>query len=82
MCNAVFSFGHLHARNACSFSKLSHNYGYGEIDWTETWDNAVNDIPEFKLKCLHVLKKSTDHVVFVVPEERKAFFAGDTVFDC
>lgn len=29
-------------------------HGYGEIDWTEIWDTAISDIPEFKEKCAHI----------------------------
>ena len=29
-------------------------HGYGQIDRTEIWDTAVNDIPELKGKCMQI----------------------------
>ena len=32
-------------------------HGYGDIDWTEIWDTAINDIPELKGKCTKIQKE-------------------------
>lgn len=29
-------------------------HGYGDIDWTEIWDTAINDIPGLKRKCMKI----------------------------
>ena len=32
-------------------------HGYGQIDWAEIWDTAVNDIPELKGECRRMYRE-------------------------
>lgn len=29
-------------------------HDYGQTDWNRVWDTAINDIPEFKSKCMEI----------------------------